>query len=372
MSRKSWYFFYGIVITVTIVAFSVYFGSFSGSKDLVITPHIDSIAQTTPVLVTKQSFPFEQAMVEITVPINNSVYQGARQADQEITVYGNVPENIWRADSYRAMITDPAQDEFYHDLTGELNKIRVSKNLSDDEYLELMVIYVQSLQYESNTINPAKYPIETVMDGAGDCEDKCLLLAGLLSHEGYRVALFSFDPEDHMAVGVGSYSYLYRNTGYAFVETTTSSYVGVPTTTLDSGVELRSYPLIIPIGNGTKVYTSGNETSYLENIVLYTKTQSEKMEPQLNATAQDLNAKQARIIGLSNLIMPGLNRGNFPGYNELVPDQKTLVASYYEELNIYRQNLALYQKFVDIHNYIVLNASDRKGVYLYIRQNFVM
>jgi hypothetical protein len=369
MSRLSRYFFYCFVFIVIFAASSVYLGGLLGPKDLVITPQIDPVAQPLPQLVANHSFPFEGATVEVTIPINNSVYQGALQADQEITVYGNVSENTWIADSYRAMITDPAQDDFYRDLTGEFNKIRVRNDLSDDEYLELMAVYVQSLQYEADTDNPAKYPIETAMDGAGDCEDKSLLLAGLLSHEGYQVALFSFGPEDHMAVGVGSDSYLYKNTGYAFVETTVYSYVGVPTTTLAGGVVLRSDPVVIPIGNGTKVYTSGNETSYLEDIVVLTQNRIEEMEPQLNASAQDLDAKQARISSLEAQMVLMKSRGDLQGYNSQVSAHNALVTDYNTELGGYRRTLALYQNYVQIHNYIVLNAFDRTGVYQYVKQN---
>ena len=371
MSKQSRYFFYGIVFILVFAASSLYFGGLLGPKDLVITPHIDPVAQTSPQLVANHSFPFEGATLVVTVPINNSVYEGARQADQKITVYGNVSENTWLADSYRAMITDPAQDDFYRDLTGELNKIRVNNGLSDDEYLELMAVYVQSLQYEVNTDTPARYPIETVMDGAGDCEDKSLLLAALLSHEGYRVALFSFGPEDHMAVGVGSDSSLYKNTGYAFVETTVYSYVGVPTTTLAGGVVLRSDPLVIPIGDGTKEYTSGNETRFLEDSVTLTEKRIEELEPQLNASAQDLNAKQARIGSLEAQMTSMRNGGDLRGYNSQVSAHDALVTAYNTELAGYRQTLALYQNYVQIHNYIVLNAFDRKGVYQYAKQNLV-
>ena len=75
---------------------------------------------------------------------------------------------------------------------------------------------------------PAKFPIETYVDKSGDCADKSLLLAGILSREGYNVALLSFPKESHMAVGVVCPGADYKNTGYAFVETTQLSFVGVP------------------------------------------------------------------------------------------------------------------------------------------------
>ncbi len=74
----------------------------------------------------------------------------------------------------------------------KLTKSGSRQNLSDDEYLELIAVYVQSLRYETQEQNPAKFPIETVVDRAGDCDDKSLLFAGLLSREGYPVALLLF------------------------------------------------------------------------------------------------------------------------------------------------------------------------------------
>ena len=71
-----------------------------------------------------------------------------------------------------------------------------------------MAVYVQSLRYESIHQNPAKFPVETIVDSAGDCDVKSLLLARLLAREGYSVALLSFEPEAHMPIAVGSDDYL--------------------------------------------------------------------------------------------------------------------------------------------------------------------
>ena len=97
----------------------------------------------------------------------------------------------------------------------------------------------------------AKYPVETWADRSGDCDDKALLLAGLLAREGYRVALLVFLPESHMALGIGCPAgYEYGGSGYAYLEVTNASYVGV----VPDGVRLASPPLVVPIGNGTTVY----------------------------------------------------------------------------------------------------------------------
>ena len=53
---------------------------------------------------------------------------------------------------------DPVQEQIFYDLLEELRTVRRIQGLSDDEYLELMAVYVQSLRYESVERSPVKYP----------------------------------------------------------------------------------------------------------------------------------------------------------------------------------------------------------------------
>jgi hypothetical protein len=361
------YLYYGVVFLVVFSASVAFLGPLLRPGDHVVVPHIDPVNELSPSLAAMQTFPFGNRTTGILIHINNSVYQGARRADKEITVYGNVPEGTWTADTYRAMIFDPAQDEFFHDLTGKLRAIRAERGLSDDEYLELMAVYVQSLRYETVPGNPTKFPVETAMDRAGDCDDKSLLLAGLLSREGYRAAILAFGPENHTAVGVGSENYLYRNTGYAFIETTNFSYVGVPTTNLTGGQALVSDPSVIPIGNGTRVYTSGDETQFLEETRNLTKNRAEALEPQVKRISQELEAKHVRIGTLESQMAALRSRGDLAGYNARVSELNALVSDYNAELSGFRPLFLEYQNSVKIHNRILLNITDRKGVYEYVK-----
>ena len=368
MTSRAGYMGYGLVFAAAFLISAAVAGHFlPGSR--VIAPHIDPVNDGSPLLVSSQTFPFEQWTVTITVPVNSSVYRGARLADKSVIIYGNISENVWLTDSYRSMMNDPAQAPLYDALTGAFRKVRAAKNLTSDEYLELMAVYVQSLRYETVPENPAKFPVETVMERAGDCDDKSLLLAGLLSHEGYRVALLSFGPEAHMAVGVGAGTYLYKNTGYAFIETTNFSYVGVPTEVLESGLALQSDPVVIPIGNGTLLYGSGDETRYISDAENVTGARADAMEPQIRATANDLDAKQAVIASLEARMAGLLNSGDMAQYNAEVPQHNTLVTAYNAELSGYQQDFALYQHYAEIHNYILLNVFNRKGVYTFVRNN---
>ena len=79
-----------------------------------------------------------------------------------------------------------------------------------------------------------------------------------------------------MALGVGSTGSFYKDTGYAYLETTNLSYVGVPPDELAGGVVLTSEPLVIPVGNGTTVYTSGAETSYINDMSTLVRAESDR------------------------------------------------------------------------------------------------
>ena len=157
------------------------------------------------------------------------------------------------------MTLDPAQGTFFDNLTREFRQVRATYDLDSDESLELMTVFVQSLPYQNQNLSSPKYPIETYYDREGDCDDKSMLLASLLAHEGYNVSLLYFGPEQHMAVGVACQEEGYGDTGYAYIETTRVSFVGSEAGSLEGNITLVSDPLVIPIGSGTKGYTRCGE-----------------------------------------------------------------------------------------------------------------
>jgi hypothetical protein len=267
------------------------------------------------------------------------------------------------------MVNDPAQDSMFTDLLSQFRKIRDNQGLSSDEYLELLATYTQSLPYEYRPGEVAKYPVETVVDGHGDCADKSLLLAGLLSREGYKVSFFVFSPESHMALGVGSPDLLYKDTGYTYLETTNLSYLGIPPTQLEGGAVLTSEPIIIPVGNGTTLYTSGAETSYINNMSILSKQKALITETQVKPLFADLTGKHEQITGLDSQMDALRSAGNIAAYNAQVLSQNSLTSAYNTELNAYNQKVDLEKAYVDVYNYIILHVYDRKGTYAWVKEN---
>ncbi|MFQ5887689.1 MAG: hypothetical protein ACE5HY_03230 [Candidatus Hydrothermarchaeales archaeon] len=88
------------------------------------------------------------------------------------------------------------QDSSIRDISGTLADHYVGrKNLA-----EHVLAFVQSLPYEGDMDEYPKYPLETLVEGGGDCEDTSILYAALMKALGYDVALLDF--KDHVMVGV--------------------------------------------------------------------------------------------------------------------------------------------------------------------------
>ncbi|HVP96575.1 hypothetical protein [Methanoregula sp.] len=356
-------------IIIVMLAIAIVAGYLYATRQSVVVPHIAVGSDDGTSIMATHTFPFEKNTITISVPVDAAVYHAAKTTDKSISIYGNVTESVWVTDSYREMVNDPAQDPMYTDLLIQFQKIRNDEGLSSDEYLELMAAYTQSLTYETTPDNPTKYPVETVVEGAGDCDDKSVLLAGLLSREGYNVSLLLFSPESHMALGIGSPDSLYKDTGYAYLETTNFSYVGVPPDDLEGGVVLTSEPLVIPVGNGTTLYTSGAQTTYIHDMFSISGQKVAALNAQLVPIASDLTAKQDQISEIESRMEALRSSGNIGGYNALVSSHNAQVSVYNAELSTYRGEVAQGNAYAEVYNDILTHAYDRKGTYIWVKAN---
>jgi hypothetical protein len=114
-------------------------------------------------------------------------------------------------------------------LVTEIQETARQQSFSEFETLGFAASFVQSLPYVSDNVSTAydeypRYPIETLVDNGGDCEDTSILMASLIKAMGYGVVLLSFP--QHVAVGVaggeGVYGTYWEYAGrkYYYLETT--------------------------------------------------------------------------------------------------------------------------------------------------------
>ncbi len=135
--------------------------------------------------------------------------------------------------NYSYYVTDPTDDEYLSGLAAKFKEAAKKDNYSDLDMVKNIIFFVQNLQYVDDKVGTGydeypKFPLETLADEGGDCEDSAILLASLLRELGYGTVLIQF--QDHMAVGVkgedsisGSY-YDVDGSRYYYVETTSTGW----------------------------------------------------------------------------------------------------------------------------------------------------
>ena len=121
-------------------------------------------------------------------------------------------------------------------MVAEIKRITQEEGFSWFHQIEFISCFVGTLQYHDDFETTGcheypRYPIETLVDSGGDCEDKAILLASLLNLAGYDANLLL--SSNHCAVGVlgsedmsGDY-YLDKGRRYYFIEATTPAGCGI-------------------------------------------------------------------------------------------------------------------------------------------------
>ena len=212
-------------------------------------------------------------------------------------------------------------DEDYLDLFVDL---LVSSD-SDVDNINFVVSFVQNLEYKKDSnanesFEYPRYPIETLFngEGGGDCEDKAILAASILSQMGYDVALFRLT--NHMAVGVcinqnisGYERYI---DDYYFLETTSvGGTLGYIPNEYKSRYNLTVYPISSrPLlihswkNNSLTIFTNTDIGDFVKVTSIVKNLGSDTAEDILfkgafyTAYNQELNAKTSTI----SLLKPGM------------------------------------------------------------------
>lgn len=204
------------------------------------------------------SFPFQSTRAMVRMQVDAAELAAAERLDTDRIFEAG---GALRRRYVQAVVAAQAESAFMDRLVGEMRRIRDERDLDSDEYLELLVTAVQSIPYGDTEVDTLLGP-QVCARGAGICTDKSLLLASLLLRESYDSVLWVFSTQKHVAVGVRSTSADFRDTGYAFVETTALRFIGQASQEYLAPGPVAESPVQISLG-GTKAYTAGNEVEVI-------------------------------------------------------------------------------------------------------------
>lgn len=185
-----------------------------------------------PEEISEVTLPEEIVTVKYTWVYGNSDWAWELDIPQSVyETYRSIPRSPTM--DYSVYITHPFDDEYINILSTNIKKAAESKSYDEFQTVEFATAFVQNLEYTNDSVTSAydeypRYPIETLFNKGGDCEDTSILLASILRSMGYSVVLIELS--NHCAVGVlggntlhGTY-WEYDGGKYFFIETTNSGW----------------------------------------------------------------------------------------------------------------------------------------------------
>jgi len=98
-------------------------------------------------------------------------------------------------------------DKVIQEAAAKLRAEADARGLSALDTANMVLAFCQTIPYVTDIDSKGlaeywKFPVETLYEGNGDCEDTSFLFASLMEAMGYDAAILFFD--DHMAAGLGS------------------------------------------------------------------------------------------------------------------------------------------------------------------------
>ena len=187
----------------------------------IVLPHNTVSAQSQSGQYYEKAYAWDYSGSHWTwnLSIPKALYE-AYKAVPDTTRTGNGPEG------YGLMTT--TKDYYVQVLAQKLNETANNLNYNSYDKISFVLAFVQSLPYTSDNVTTGydeypRFPIETLVDNGGDCEDTAILFATLTLILGYGTVYIN--PPDHYAVGIlgndisGTY-FTYHNRTYYYCETT--------------------------------------------------------------------------------------------------------------------------------------------------------
>jgi hypothetical protein len=160
--------------------------------------------------------------------INGETYTNEALIQQRIVDYF---ENRARTRDYGAYVADRIDTQAMQLFASTIQVQYQGEENATAKKLGHTMAMVQQMEYTSDSVTTGfdeypRYPVETVVDRGGDCEDTSLLMAALLKQLGYGTVILKLPNKAHVAVGVKGDesiedSYVtYNGDRYYYLETT--------------------------------------------------------------------------------------------------------------------------------------------------------
>ncbi|MBU0586400.1 hypothetical protein KJ780_02735 [Candidatus Micrarchaeota archaeon] len=240
-----------------------------------------------------------------SLSINEEMNQYYEEIPREYLCAGDCPDN-WEVDYYHQVLEDELQQQAVDDLVSSVNES------NSDERLQILLAFSQSIPYDWSATGDIEYPYQVIYNYKGVCNGKTMLGALIGKKLGYGVALFSYENESHMALGIKCPAqYASYNSSYCFIEMTANcSRFTDNSRVYAQGIRIISTPRIFEIYDG--------------------KALDENTLQEITEELADFRYAEQRIEVLEELIS---DASSVQQYNEYIEEYNSYVEIYNSFLN---------------------------------------
>lgn len=180
-------------------------------------------------LLTMHMIPLSAAEVKtiFTWSYDNKLISMVYYFDQADYTYYKNTARVY--DNWVHYLEEDPTHEVMDDFAQEFKLLAAEHKWSDWQLAECAINFVQTLKYKNDgQWEYPRYPIETLVEKGGDCEDLAIVLDKLLDALGFDCVLIS--PLKHMGVGIATKYpvdgavFEHRGKNYYYIETTSGGW----------------------------------------------------------------------------------------------------------------------------------------------------
>lgn len=385
-----------LVVIIGLLLFLRDKGYFQNSKQIIpaIQDLAEKIADNSEAL--KQPFPelygpvsrkfdweFKGVKYSLDQALYESVYGYYKSEPKTFSYVGELKPN-WEEEYYGSFLVRPEEDKSISELATKIQELGKKHKLSDDQIVDLTLAFVQSIPYDDakaknilakDGSQTMLYPYETLFEQKGVCSDKSLLATVLLRQMGYGAAIFAYNDDNHMAIGIQCpKNYSTYGSGYCFAETTSSgNKIGIiPSFDAESNKTVDAGNLPNPDSN----QSSSARLGQLGQVTMFQKTsgreyagiiQTEKILKEIEMLKKiiensfsSLQSQKKAILDDERELKDMQSRlnafeksQNFEKYNTLAEKYNALFKTYKKEVEKYNNDAALYNKSIARYNELI-------------------
>jgi hypothetical protein len=319
----------------------------------------------------------------LSLTMYQSVYDYYSSLPKNYSYSGALPSD-WENQYYGMFLKQNAADDTIQQLAQSLQALGKQHGLTDDQVVEMTMAFVQTIPYDdakakdilADTNNETmQYPYETLFSDKGVCSDKSLLAYSILKQMGYGVALFAFEQDNHMAIGIQCpVGYSNYNNGYCYGETTSiGNKIGI-IPSLDSSTNktvdfkqlsnsdpnVQQQANLKQLGPVTvfqnvqgKQYSGIIATKSIENEIAQLSSSITSLTATLKNQKTQLNSEENNLNSLKNQMDDLKKAGKIDQFNLDVSKYNAMLEDYKNDINSFNNNVSLYNKDVGRYNGLI-------------------